>query len=121
MRLTSSRPTCPNSTIRATSSTSGVVTRKPPLKSPSMPRRLSIELICGPPPCTTTGWMPQLRRNTMSAANGGFDVSMGQVVVPDARLFRPDAEVDGHFDVDAGQVDIAGAGRPGAVDAHRRT
>ena len=37
MRFTSSRPTWPNSTIRATSSTSGVVTRKPPLKSPGMP------------------------------------------------------------------------------------
>ena len=31
------------------------VARKPPLKSPSMPSRLSIALICGPPPCTTTG------------------------------------------------------------------
>src|SRR5580693_1006570 len=55
IRLTSSRPTWPNNTIRATSSTSGVVTRKPPLKSPTMPSRCSMALICGPPPCTTTG------------------------------------------------------------------
>ena len=32
-------------------------------------------LICGPPPCTTTGWMPQLRRNAMSAANARRSVS----------------------------------------------
>ena len=32
----------------------------PPLNSDSMPSRLSMALICGPPPCTTTGWMPDV-------------------------------------------------------------
>jgi len=62
--FTNSRPTWPNSTIRATSSTSGVVTRNPPLNSLVIPSRLSIALICGPPPWTTTGCTPQLRRKT---------------------------------------------------------
>ena len=44
--------------IGVTLSTSGVVTRNPPLKSPAIPRRLSIALICGPPPWTTTGRRP---------------------------------------------------------------
>ncbi|AFU00665.1 ion transporter [Nocardia brasiliensis ATCC 700358] len=65
---TSSRPTCPNSTIRTTSITSGVVTRKPPRNSPCRPSFFSIALICGPPPCTTTGCTPTVRRKAMSAA-----------------------------------------------------
>ena len=55
---TSSRPTCPTSTIRTTSIASGVVTRRPPRNSLSMPSRPSIAEICGPPPCTTTGLRP---------------------------------------------------------------
>jgi uncharacterized membrane protein len=35
-----------------------VVTRYPPLNSLGMPRRSSSAVICGPPPCTTTGVMP---------------------------------------------------------------
>ena len=37
---------------------SGVVTRSPARNSDSMCSRSSIELICGPPPCTTTGCTP---------------------------------------------------------------
>jgi hypothetical protein len=33
-----------------------------------MPSRLSISVTLGPPPCTTTGRMPQVRRNTVSSA-----------------------------------------------------
>ncbi|SKT20487.1 Uncharacterised protein [Mycobacteroides abscessus subsp. abscessus] len=61
--------------MRAISRTSGVVTRNPPLNSPSTPSFFSIALICGPPPCTTTGWIPQLRRNTMSSAKAFFSAS----------------------------------------------
>ena len=52
--------------------TSGVVTRKPPLNSPSRPTVFSISLICGPPPWTTTGRAPMARRKTMSAAKARF-------------------------------------------------
>src|SRR6218665_791463 len=34
-----------------------------------MPSRSSIAVICGPPPCTTTGLIPAYRRYTMSSAN----------------------------------------------------
>src|SRR3954470_7663458 len=72
---TSSRPTCPTSTIPTTSMFSGVVTRSPPRNSPGRPSRFSIALICGPPPCTTTGWIPASRRNTMSRANACLSCS----------------------------------------------
>src|SRR5213595_2039839 len=49
MRPTSSRPTWPVRTMRTTSMASGVVTRKPPLNSDSMPSLLSIESIGGGP------------------------------------------------------------------------
>ena len=47
---------------------SGLVTRRPPRNSEVMPSRESIEEICGPPPWTTTGWMPHRFMNTMSWA-----------------------------------------------------
>ena len=53
-----SRFTCPVSTIRTTSMASGVVTRSPARNVLSMPSRSSWALICGPPPCTTTGRSP---------------------------------------------------------------
>ena len=58
IRPTSSRCTCPTSTIRTTSIASGVVTRSPPLNSDSIPSLSSIFEICGPPPWTTTGLNP---------------------------------------------------------------
>ena len=45
--------------MRTTSIASGVVTRRPPLNSDSMPSRPSMSVICGPPPCTTTGLRPK--------------------------------------------------------------
>jgi alkanesulfonate monooxygenase SsuD/methylene tetrahydromethanopterin reductase-like flavin-dependent oxidoreductase (luciferase family) len=47
---------------------SGVVTRSPPRNSDSMPSRSSMVEICGPPPCTTTGWMPTYFSTAMSRA-----------------------------------------------------
>ena len=44
--------------MRTTSIVSCVVTRRPPRNSLSMPSRSSIAVICGPPPCTTTGRTP---------------------------------------------------------------
>src|SRR4051794_20263390 len=72
---TSSRWTWPTRTIRTTSIASSVVTLRPPLNSLSMPSRSSIWEICGPPPWTTTGLNPAIRRNTTSSANAFFSSS----------------------------------------------
>ena len=77
---TSSRWTWPTSTIRTTSIASGVVTRRPPRNSDLMPSRSSIEEICGPPPCTTTGLNPAKRRNAMSSAKACFELGVGHRV-----------------------------------------
>ena len=50
--------TVPDRTMRTTSMASGVVTRSPAVNEDSTPSRSSIALICGPPPCTTTGRSP---------------------------------------------------------------
>ena len=50
--------TVPESTILTTSMASGVVTRSPALNADSIPSRSSCAVICGPPPCTTTGRSP---------------------------------------------------------------
>ena len=81
-RPTSSRLTCPVSTMRTTSIASGVVTRSPARNSDSMPSRSSIALICGPPPCTTTGWNPASRRKTMSSANASLSLSSVMALPP---------------------------------------
>jgi hypothetical protein len=73
---TSSRPTWPTSTIRTTSIASGVVTRRPPWNSEGMPSRRSIALICGPPPCTTTGRTPHWRRKTTSSTKACLSSSL---------------------------------------------
>jgi hypothetical protein len=54
----------PASTISTTSIVRWSVTRRPPSNLDSMPRFLSIEAICGPPPCTTIG----LTRDCLSSA-----------------------------------------------------
>jgi hypothetical protein len=48
---------------------SGVVTRRPPLNSLGMPSRVSMALIWGPPPCTTTTRRPAKRMKATSWAN----------------------------------------------------
>ena len=79
---TSSRPTCPTSTIRTTSMVSGLVTRRPPRNSEAIPSRSSIAEIWGPPPCTTTGFSPADRRNTMSWANACLSSSSTMAFPP---------------------------------------
>ena len=61
---------------------SGVVTRSPPLNSDSIPSLLSMALICGPPPCTTTGWMPTWCRNTTSSAKARRSSSLTMALPP---------------------------------------
>src|SRR3954466_2789649 len=82
MSPTSSRPTWPTSTIRTTSIVPGVGTRRPPRNSAGGPRRSSIAVICGPPPCTTTGRIPASRRNTMSRANACLSSSSTMALPP---------------------------------------
>ena len=79
---TSSRPTWPVRTMRTTSMASGVVTRSPPRNSEEIPRRSSIALICGPPPCTTTGCTPTWCRNTTSSANAARSSSETMALPP---------------------------------------
>ena len=58
--------TVPASTISTTSTIAASVTRSPSMKVDWIARRLSIALICGPPPCTTTGLMPTCFSNAIS-------------------------------------------------------
>ena len=68
MDPTMSRLTFPTSTIRAMSSVSESVTRRPSRNSGTLPSRSMSAPIWGPPPCTTTGSMPIERRRTTSSA-----------------------------------------------------
>ena len=58
----------PASTISTISIVGLSVTLRPPENCDSMPSFFNIEPICGPPPCTTTGLMPDCSRSTMSLA-----------------------------------------------------
>ena len=60
--------TAPPSTISTTSMVAASVTRMPWTNSLWMSRRFSSCSICGPPPCTTTGFMPTSFSNTTSRA-----------------------------------------------------
>ena len=82
IRPTRSRPTWPTRTIRTTSMASGLVTRRPPRNSETMPSRSSIAEICGPPPCTTTGCTPQRFMNTMSWAKACLSSSSTMALPP---------------------------------------
>ena len=81
-RETSSRCTEPVRTMRTTSMTSGVVTRRPPRNSELMPSLLSIALICGPPPWTTTGRTPTWWRKRMSWAKARLRSSFTMAFPP---------------------------------------
>src|SRR5438093_465792 len=62
----------PTSTISTISTVSWSVTRIPPTKRGSLPRRFIRAPICGPPPSTMTGLMPTSRRRITSLANNSF-------------------------------------------------
>ncbi len=79
---TSSRWTWPARTIRTTSMASGVVTRRPALNSLTRPCLSSWALICGPPPCTTTGLRPAWRRKTTSWAKAALSSSSIMALPP---------------------------------------
>ena len=60
------------STISTTFITRSSVTRMPWRNSLAMPMRFSRSPICGPPPCTTTGFMPTSFSITTSRAKPAF-------------------------------------------------
>src|SRR5215510_4303977 len=70
MRPTISLLILPTRTISTISTVSSSVTRMPPTKRGSLPRRFINAPICGPPPCTITGLMPTRRSRMTSRANG---------------------------------------------------
>src|SRR5882672_3900955 len=72
MRPTISLLILPTSTISTISTVSSSVTRMPPTKRGSLPRRFMRAPICGPPPWTMTGLMPTSRRRITSLAKRSF-------------------------------------------------
>ena len=77
--------TWPRSTMRAMSTVSASVTRSPLRNSGTLPRRCIRSLICGPPPCTTTGRRPTERISTTSWANS----SSASASLPPASALPP--------------------------------
>ena len=82
IRLTISLLTGPPSTISTMSMVSRSVTRMPWTNTPSLPTRFSRSLICGPPPCTITGFMPTSLSSTTSLANPCFRCSSVMALPP---------------------------------------
>ena len=80
IRLTMSLLTRPPSTISTTSMVSRSVTRMPCTNSPFLPTRFSMSSICGPPPWTTTGFMPTSFSNTTSRAKECLQLLVGHGV-----------------------------------------
>ncbi len=58
------------------------VTRMPSTKRVSLPMRSSTLPICGPPPCTTTGWMPTCLSSTTSRAKSCLSASSTMALPP---------------------------------------
>src|SRR5438067_2451266 len=83
MSSTTSLFTWPPSTISTTSMVSASVTRMPWMNSPFLPSRARSCSICGPPPCTTTGFMPTSLRSTTSWAKLRFSSSSIMALPPD--------------------------------------
>ncbi len=81
MRLTMSLLTLP-STISTTSMVSSSVTRMPWMNSPFLPTFCSRSLICGPPPCTTTGFMPTSLSSTTSRAKPSCNLGSVMALPP---------------------------------------
>ena len=73
--VTMSLLTAPPSTISTTSMVAASVTRMPCTNSLLMLSSLSIFSICGPPPWTTTGFMPTNLSSTTSRAKHCFKCS----------------------------------------------
>ena len=69
IRLATCLLTVPASTISTTSTMAASVTRNPSTKVDWMASRFSMALICGPPPCTTTGFTPTCLSSAMSLPN----------------------------------------------------
>ena len=84
--------TLPVSTMRTTSIVSGVVTRRPAVNVLSRPSRSRCSLICGPPPCTTTGRSPAYRRKMRSWAkasrNGSSVIALPPYLITTIRSWN---------------------------------
>jgi hypothetical protein len=61
---------------------SASVTRMPWMKLPFLPRRFSAVSICGPPPCTTTGFMPTSLSSTTSSAKSACNAGSVMALPP---------------------------------------
>ena len=64
--------TLPMSTIFTSSMVGSSVTRRPSTKFTSRPSRSEYDEMSGPPPCTTTGFMPTNLSSAMSRAKDAF-------------------------------------------------
>ena len=104
---TMSRLTLPTSTMRAMSSVSASVTRRPSRNSLSLPRRAMSSPIWGPPPCTTTGRMPTglQQHDVLGEAVGqlGVDHGVAAVLDHDGRAEEP-PDVGQRLDEHAGPL-----------------
>ena len=74
--------TSPPSTISTISMVSRSVTLRPSTNSLFLPIRSSRLPICGPPPCTTTGFMPTSFISVTSRANPRFNCSSTMALPP---------------------------------------
>ncbi len=70
--------TLPTSTIFATSTVASSLTRRPLTNSTGICRRSMYAVMSGPPPCTTTGFIPTYFSSTMSRAKSS--TSCGSVI-----------------------------------------
>jgi hypothetical protein len=74
---------------------------------PFLPRRFSAVSICGPPPCTTTGFMPTSLSSTTSSAKSGLQRRVGHgvaAVLDDQGLAVELADVGQRLGQDLGLV-----------------
>ena len=72
----------PASTIWTISAVFASVTRRPSTNSLALPTRLSIRLISGPPPCTSTGLTPTSDSSTTSRMTACFSASSVMALPP---------------------------------------
>ena len=72
----------PPNTISTTSMVSASVTRMPCTNSPCLPTFSNMWLICGPPPCTTMGFIPHSFNNTTSLAKPSFKAASVMALPP---------------------------------------
>ena len=118
IRPTMSCCTSPASTHSTTSMVSSSVTRMPWMKLPFLPSRFSASSICGPPPCTTTGFMPTSFSSTTSSAKSCCSAGSVMALPPylmTMRLAVELADVGQRLGQDLGLVARGDVGHVGEV------